>query len=339
MDEVKPLSEKSAGEIEALARQISVAHRLDAEIQAELRGHVEDKVRGYVNGEVRVSEADALLLAKAHFGEAEVIRGMFRRVHGAAHAVSLGRRLAAAVVASQVVVMVMASLNVLRTLLIDYPVAHFAEETQSRSILGGPILFEFFFSALAVLVLWRIFAFWRKREREGRRLWFEAYSIVGMIVVVICAYVLTDVLSSFLRPTSWFIFSPTMQHYEQATFAVQMGGQYFFAFWLFSRCCTGATALLWIWWVDGEPRTRRAQVYTLIFWLAQSPVWLVFLALWSSVSSSVSMGRLVSPRLGGLLPQLFASFRLTFRADLLVGLLVLVVYWSVTRSRRALGLR
>jgi hypothetical protein len=329
-----PLSEKTAAEIEALARKISVAHRLDGEIQAELRGHVEDKVRGYVQGEIGVSEADALLLATAHFGEMGVIQGMFRGVHRSAHAVSLGRRVAAAFVASQMVVVVMASVNVLRTVLVDYPVAHFAEETENHSIMGVSVFFEFVFAALSVLVLWGILGYWRKRQREGRRVWFESFSLVGMITVVICVYVLVYSLGIFLRPEDWFLYSSAMQHFHRATLSVHMGGEYYFAYWVFSRCCMGVSALLWIGWVDAKPRTVRSLVCAAIFWVIQSPVWMVFTALWSSVVDSVSWGRFIAPRFGGLLMQFDASARLTPRVDLLVGLIVLMGYFLVTRSKR-----
>lgn len=36
-----------------LARQITVAHDLDPEIQEELYGHIEDKLLAYMNGEER----------------------------------------------------------------------------------------------------------------------------------------------------------------------------------------------------------------------------------------------------------------------------------------------
>ena len=56
-------------------------------------------MRGYVSGEAeKVTEADALLLATAHFGAAGVIKGMCQEVHALAHGASLMRRLVAILV-------------------------------------------------------------------------------------------------------------------------------------------------------------------------------------------------------------------------------------------------
>jgi hypothetical protein len=93
MAEMTPLSDETRARIEALTKKISVAEGLDAEVREELRGHVEDKVRGYVSGAERPSEADAVILATAHFGEPGVIQGMFQRVHAGEHGMSLLRRM------------------------------------------------------------------------------------------------------------------------------------------------------------------------------------------------------------------------------------------------------
>ena len=123
------LSEKTVGEIEALVKNISVAQRLDAEIQMELRGHIEDKLRGYLRREIALSEADALLLTKAHFGDAGMIKGMFQEVHAPAYAGSLGRRLVAAFVASLVVLeALMQIVNLLWTGAVVFPVGAMAGE-------------------------------------------------------------------------------------------------------------------------------------------------------------------------------------------------------------------
>ncbi len=80
----KKLSHEAGTRIRALCRQISVAHNLDEEIQAELRAHMEDKLLGYISGEERVTEADALILVREHFGDPKYLQRMLRETHGQA---------------------------------------------------------------------------------------------------------------------------------------------------------------------------------------------------------------------------------------------------------------
>lgn len=82
-----PLNDDIQQKARDLARKITVAHDLDPEIQEELYGHIEDKLLGYMSGEEQVSEADAFILVREHFGDAKALRGLLQEVHaGAAHA-------------------------------------------------------------------------------------------------------------------------------------------------------------------------------------------------------------------------------------------------------------
>ena len=55
--------------LKAICREISITQSLDAEIQKELYGHMEDKLLAYVNGEEAITEDDALILVREHFGK------------------------------------------------------------------------------------------------------------------------------------------------------------------------------------------------------------------------------------------------------------------------------
>lgn len=67
--------------IETMAREISVSHRLDPEIQEELASHMEDKLCGYLSGEERLSEEDALVLVREHFGDPEEVSNLLSATH------------------------------------------------------------------------------------------------------------------------------------------------------------------------------------------------------------------------------------------------------------------
>ena len=94
------ISPETVERIRALCRQISVAHNLDDEIQRELFSHMEDKLLGYLSGEEKVTEEDAFILMREHFGKPEVIKSMLNETHGMQATVSLMRRLGAIAVAS-----------------------------------------------------------------------------------------------------------------------------------------------------------------------------------------------------------------------------------------------
>jgi len=78
----------------ALCKKISVAHDLDQEIQDELYGHMEDKLLAYLNGEEPVTEDDALILVREHFGDPAVLKNLLQDVHADNAHVSLAHRLA-----------------------------------------------------------------------------------------------------------------------------------------------------------------------------------------------------------------------------------------------------
>jgi len=70
---------ESSRKIEAFCRDLALRHDLDAQTADELRGHLEDKILGYLSGEVKLTEEDALLLTAAHFGDAQKIAGLLGR--------------------------------------------------------------------------------------------------------------------------------------------------------------------------------------------------------------------------------------------------------------------
>ncbi|HEY8747047.1 MAG TPA: hypothetical protein VIM11_03665 [Tepidisphaeraceae bacterium] len=71
--------------IRDLCQELADRHGLDRELRDEMCGHLEDKLAGYLRGDVRISEDDALLLVRAHFGNAEQIaRTIGRESSGAA---------------------------------------------------------------------------------------------------------------------------------------------------------------------------------------------------------------------------------------------------------------
>jgi hypothetical protein len=63
--------ESAVREIRALCKELAENRGLSEEVREELCGHMEDKLMGYLKGEERVSVEDALVLVRAHFGDAD----------------------------------------------------------------------------------------------------------------------------------------------------------------------------------------------------------------------------------------------------------------------------
>lgn len=62
--------EAALGQIHDIARQLAQRQGLSEEETEEICGHLEDKLLAYMRGEIGVTREDALLLARAHFGDA-----------------------------------------------------------------------------------------------------------------------------------------------------------------------------------------------------------------------------------------------------------------------------
>ena len=77
-DSISPQTEEK---IRQFCQKISIACGLDYEIQEELYGHFEDRVLGYLAGEERLTEEDAFVLVREHFGSPENIKELMKIAH------------------------------------------------------------------------------------------------------------------------------------------------------------------------------------------------------------------------------------------------------------------
>ena len=77
------ISPETAEKIRALCSRISVANNLDQEIQEELYSHLEEKLLAYLSGKEKITEEDAFILVREHFGDPVKLKGLLRKVHKA----------------------------------------------------------------------------------------------------------------------------------------------------------------------------------------------------------------------------------------------------------------
>ena len=254
--------------IEAKARElcarITVAHDLDPEIQEELYGHIEDKIIGYLKGEVPVSGEDALLLVREHFGSPEVIKALLQEAHANEAMLSQGRRLAAAAIVTLGCLFVAKiALSLLSLGFRFYQLAYAVPEASveagapshaaAPSLPSGSLLYALTFLAIIAgmtMSPWGIFVHWRRRLREGCRPWYYRWSAIRLSAATL-GLVLLNSLTPFFAPGGFAIESN-----------VVLALNICLVYALYVCQC-----LSWIWWCDAPPRTKRNTLNAAYAWV------------------------------------------------------------------------
>jgi|GEM_PF-1418298 len=256
------LNSNTQEQMRALCRKISVAHDLDPEIQEELYGHIEDKLHAYLTGEEPLTEEDAFILVREHFGDPAVLKGLLQDVHAHAVHVTLARRIAAAVVAT---VGLSVAANLLR-----FPIALFlviwAAKTGSaiRYAEGAYVYSASLIAAAAILLCVILYRWHRKLDRDERP-WFLRWRPLS-IAALIALFVVLNRLIPRVMP-------------EHDVFTVKVGeaSKYVLALMtvagVLSRLIVPVvTPLAWLWWCDRPPRTNFALLYGFLAWLIFNPL-------------------------------------------------------------------
>ena len=215
-----------------LAHQITVAHDLDPEIQEELYGHIEDKLLAYKSGEERISDEDAFILVREHFGDAKVIRGLLQEVHAGAVQVTLVRRVLALVLVLLAAGWVSAGLSALAHMV---SVPYF-------DLNGLPSTFRFQLCVVYPLSLgmllgtFAVLRRWKRHMRLGKSPWFCRWSIFRMVQWIVVLMILRGAMPYFVfsSPTS-----PNPISY------LEWGLLYGYGVINLVGYC-----VLWLWWTD-----------------------------------------------------------------------------------------
>ena len=240
-------------QVEALCRQISVAHDLDADIRKELQGHLEDKLLAYLSGEERLTEDDAFILVREHFGDPAVLKSLFQDVHVYGYHIGLARRLLAAFAATSGVLILQSAAFLLMTLGLilwadsyglSESVRAFIAVVMVSTMLGGVLLMG--------CVLYR----WHRRIEQGERPWFIRWPLPGVAgLAIILAAVQRVIPLAHAGPLLSF------SAYTTATWIA----------YIYFAACAGiamvVSCLVWIWWCDRPPRAARAVLYAVAAWL------------------------------------------------------------------------
>jgi hypothetical protein len=254
------LSTKMQERMRALCHKISVAHALDPEIQEELYGHMEDKLLAYLKGEEPLTEEDAFVLVREHFGDPAVLKGLLQDVHAHAVHVTLARRIAAAFVVST-------ALLILWTLwlsLVQGVLVLFAAEDGSFGVPQGvlPVASVFAFFGAALLV-WTVLRHWQRQLDADHRPWFLRWR-PGSIVLLLAALFLLQKVVPGTSVTGLMTTEPGPAGRLVSGLFLVLG-----AISYVLQC------LAWLWWCDRPPRQVRALVYGFFAWLLTCVLWTV----------------------------------------------------------------
>ena len=154
------ISPKTQTRIDSLLREIAAGQHIDADTIDELRVHMEEKYLAYMTGAETITEDDAMLLMREHFGKPEVIRACFEEHRERVTPMLFFRWFSAAAIMFVVCMIIQTMLQV--------------EIAQIITLL------------LMILPLW----FWRVREEKGLKVWYlslPSWLLLSMVLILVFA--------------------------------------------------------------------------------------------------------------------------------------------------------
>lgn len=240
--------------LRALCKQITVAEEIDPEIQEELMTHVEDRFNGYLHGKDAITEEDAFLLVREHFGNPAVLKALLQHTHVREATVSLGRRLAAIAAVS---LGCTAAMKVL-TILCGTALVWVALRTAPESRLCAYLWTAWGMLLVCTLtpILWFVVFRWHRAINQGVRPWFERWSPVRLVLLLTGLVLTLYVVPSVTFKGIGLGIPPS------ATLATVIAMMGMGLAWI----VVILQSMAWLWWCDRPPRTSRALSYATLTW-------------------------------------------------------------------------
>ncbi len=273
-----PLNESTQQKARELANSITVAHDLDPEIQEELYGHIEDKLLAYRRGEEAITDEDALILVREHFGNTKTLRNLLQEVHMEAVQVTLLRKLSAlAIVTLGLGVMTRTMYNVLVGL-----AAFLVTDGGRSNVFLFEVFFAYFVAVAGLAGFLVLLGRWKRAEHGGARPWYCRWRARHMIVLAAALLVLDSAFPTIVF-TWQFDVPPLNTSYTWIMPAL---------FWAW----TIGMYVVWFWWAEAATRPVGQMIAIACAWAA-----------FQLVSTSVLVTFLIT--LGsGSLPDQFITF-------------------------------
>ncbi|GMV90806.1 MAG: hypothetical protein AMXMBFR82_05840 [Candidatus Hydrogenedentota bacterium] len=235
--------------LRALCRQITVAEEIDPEIQEELMSHVEDRFNGYLHGKDPITEEDAFLLVREHFGNPAVVKELLQHAHVQEATVSLGRRPAAIAMLG---LGCYGAGRILNAFTLSVLLALSSGAPALQPYVGMVwTLYNVTLITLLVAFTWFVVLHWERQVARGERPWFIRWTPVRIWQCLAGALLLFCMVPSIGISTGNFGTSgPTAGVFVALAFLAII-----------------VQSVAWLWWCDRPPRIKRNLSYATLAWI------------------------------------------------------------------------
>ncbi len=293
------VSEAMAGKICRFCDTITKSYDLDTDVRDELCDHIEDRLLDYREEHKTLSEEDAFVLVREHFGDPAEVRKLLGAVHGDQAKGSFLRRLAAVFAATIAIELFFQFKNEL------YEVMHFIDRMIFPISRDDPSKYTMPFYPLSFLydnmvyialplLLWFILARWQKRIDSGERVWFRSFKlsrIIFIVLLLLAAQSFTPLVTSVFNEgemgqnmkedsrIAGYSWRPSHSIHDRH---IQEQGHYVIQGYVNKRLFFVASYLIlqlaiWLWWCDRSRKRLQALSLAMAGWFAYSRILPYFL--------------------------------------------------------------
>ena len=226
---ISPETEKH---IRTLCDDIATAESLTDDLHDELYTHIEDKILGYMSGEETLSEADAFILAREHFGDRLTMRDQLEKINPLSTPSSFLRR-------CTIPAILYVGLSIL------FQCLFFLLHTLSPFLLMQTLQLpstEIVYIAVYLWIHYKLIKRWKEKERNGEVTWYRTWSTVKLYTLILALIVIGQ----------WMEISIGIYHLSNpGTFQSEtVSILYWYIFSVLAYVMTIGTVLLWLLWFD-----------------------------------------------------------------------------------------
>ena len=175
------LSRKTKEKLRTLCDEMAASHDLDDDLRERLGRRMTERARAYLRNDEDMTDDDAYVLIREDLRDRRLLKRILQSLKAEHVRVSLGRRLAAACVAT------LAVETVLSALLSVFSVSVVVSSGSPYASGGGHALVEvlrFAFAVAGPMLLLATFRRWQRELEQGQALWFVRWrpAVIGLTI-------------------------------------------------------------------------------------------------------------------------------------------------------------